>query len=95
MNFCPGELILKLLARIGEWHQNLNEMVSLGDTAISLHKLQPPTAKGGGGGGVFWKVKTQSAKIWVNFNFQRGGGGCSGKSKPKVPRFQFSGGGVF
>ena len=25
MNFCPGELILKLLARIGEWPQNLNE----------------------------------------------------------------------
>ena len=25
MNFCPGELILKLLARIGEWHQNLSE----------------------------------------------------------------------
>ena len=26
-----------------------NEMVSLGDTAISLHILQPPTATGGGG----------------------------------------------
>ena len=25
MNFCPGELILELLARIGEWHQNLSE----------------------------------------------------------------------
>ena len=25
VNFCPGELILKLLARIGEWPQNLNE----------------------------------------------------------------------
>ena len=25
MNFCPGELFLKLLARIGEWHQNLSE----------------------------------------------------------------------
>ena len=22
------------------------------------------------GGGVFWKVKIQSAKIWLNFNFQ-------------------------
>ena len=87
MNFCLCELILKLLVRIGEWHQNLNEMVSLGDTAISLHKLQPPTAKGGGGRGcvlesqnpkcqdlakfqfsgegVFWKVKTQSAKISI------------------------------
>ena len=25
VNFCPGELILELLARIGEWHQNLSE----------------------------------------------------------------------
>ena len=25
VNFCPGELFLKLLARIGEWHQNLSE----------------------------------------------------------------------
>ena len=25
MNFCPGKLFLKLLARIGEWHQNLSE----------------------------------------------------------------------
>ena len=25
MNFCPGELILKLLARIGEWHLKLSE----------------------------------------------------------------------
>ena len=25
MNFCLGELFLKLLARIGEWHQNLSE----------------------------------------------------------------------
>ena len=33
--------------------------------------------------GVFWKVKTQSAKICLNFNW---GGQCSGKSKPKVPR---------
>ena len=79
------------------------------------------------GEGVFWKVKTQSAKICLNFNFREwgvlesqnpkcqdlpkfqivglrgvfwkvnkiclnfnllggGGGGCSGKSKPKVPR---------
>ena len=29
MNFCPGELILKLLARIGEWHQNLSEKTAL------------------------------------------------------------------
>ena len=25
MNFCPGKLFLKLLAQIGEWHQNLSE----------------------------------------------------------------------
>ena len=25
VNFCPGELFLKLLARIGEWHRNLTE----------------------------------------------------------------------
>ena len=65
-----------------------NEMVSLGDTAISLHILQPPL------GGVFWKVKTQSAKICLNFKFL--GGGCSGKSNPKcqdLPKFQFFGGG--
>ena len=49
-----------------------NEMVSLGDTAISLHILQPPNANLGGG--VFWKVKTQSAKIWLNFNGGGGGG---------------------
>ena len=51
-----------------------NEMVSLEDTAISLHILQPPTATGGGGGVV---VKTQSAKICLNLNFRLGGGGCS------------------
>ena len=39
------------------------------------------------GVGVFWKVKTQSAKICLNLNCGGGGGGYSGKSKPKVPRF--------
>ena len=45
-------------------------MVSLGNTAISFHILQT------GGGGVFWTVKTQSAKIKIclNFNFLGGGG---------------------
>ena len=43
-------------------------MVSLGDTAISLHILQVPLMRGG----VFWKVKTQSAKICLNFNFRGG-----------------------
>ena len=76
---------------IVEWccGKNENEMVSLGDTAISLHILQPAR-------GVFWKVKTQSAKICLNFNFRGGGGGCSGKSNPKcqdLPKFQFSRGG--
>ena len=29
VNFCPGELFLKLLARIGEWHQNLSEKTAV------------------------------------------------------------------
>ena len=33
VNFCPGELILELLARIGEWHQNLSEK-----TVLSIEK---------------------------------------------------------
>ena len=78
-------------------------MVSLGDTAISLHILQL-LLRGGilesqnpkcqdlpkfqfSGGELFWKVKTQSAKICLNFNFQGGGvfwnqipeQGCSGE----------------
>ena len=32
MNFCLGELIEELLARIGEWHQNLSEK-----TVTALH----------------------------------------------------------
>ena len=55
-------------------------MVSLGDTAISLNILQPSKPKVPRsakisifwGGGVFWKVKNQRAKICLNFNFQRG-----------------------
>ena len=62
---------------------HVNEMVSLGDTAISLHILQP--TRGGGDEERFWEVKTQSAKICLNFNFQGMGVGSSGKSKPKVP----------
>ena len=44
------------------------------------------------GRGVLWEVKTQSAKMCLNFNFQCWGGGVlesespNGKSKPKVPR---------
>ena len=34
MNFCPGELILELLARIGEWHQNLSEKTVI----VVIHK---------------------------------------------------------
>ena len=33
VNFCPGELIEELLARIREWHQNLSEKT---DVAFSL-----------------------------------------------------------
>ena len=47
-------------------------MVSLGDTAISLHILKLPLAPRG----CSEVVKTQSAKICLNFNFQEGGG-CS------------------
>ena len=65
-------------------------MVSLGDTAISLHILQPTLGMGGGHSGSqnskcqdlpkfqFWgkggilEVKTQGAKICLNFNFRRG-----------------------
>ena len=53
-------------------------MVSLGDTAISLHILQPmPKFQflGGGEGLLFWKSKTQSAMICLNFKFFLGGGG--------------------
>ena len=61
-------------------------MVSLGDTAISLHILQPPT------GGVFWKVKTQSVKIWLNF-FE--GGVLENPKCQDMAKFQFWGRGVF
>ena len=57
-----------------------NEMVSLEDTAISLHILQPSQPK----------VKTPKCQDLSKFQFS-GEGGCSGKSKPKVPRsVQFS-----
>ena len=55
-------------------HTSINEMVSLGDKAISLHILQPPTATRGGCSVL---VKTQSAKICLNLNFQGGGMGYS------------------
>ena len=29
VNFCPGELFVKLLAQIGEWHQNFSEKTDL------------------------------------------------------------------
>ena len=29
VNFCPGELMLKLLIRLGKWHQNLSEKTGL------------------------------------------------------------------
>ena len=72
-------------------------MVSLGDTAISLHILQPPLTVGGG---VFWKVKSQSAKICLNFNIRGWVGGGQvlvlESQKPKcqdLPKFQLGGGG--
>ena len=46
------------------------EMISLGDTAISLHTLQLQLF---GGGGYFWLVKTQSAKFCPTFYFWEGG----------------------
>ena len=44
---------------------------------------------------MFWKVKTQSAKICLNFNLGRGG--VLESQNPKcqdLPKFQFGGGGV-
>ena len=41
MNFCPGELILELLARIGEWHQNLSEKTA----SDSFFYVPPPKTK--------------------------------------------------
>ena len=65
-------------------------MVSLGDTAISLHILQPPLMDRGGG-----VLESQNAKCQDMPKFQFSGGGCSGKSKPKcqdLPKFQLGGG---
>ena len=50
----------------------------LGDTTLSLHILQPTLT-----GGMFWKVKTKSAKICLIFNVFGPGGGGSGT------KFQF------
>ena len=50
-----GEVVSRTRPQIN--HQ-INEMVSLGDTAISPHILQPPLMVGGGGLAVFWEVKT-------------------------------------
>ena len=49
------------------------------------------------GGGLFWKVKTQSAKICLNFNFQGQWGGVFWKVKTQSAKiclnFNFFGGG--
>ena len=37
MNFCSGESILELLARIGEWHQNLSEKTAHDSNGRSNH----------------------------------------------------------
>ena len=62
---------------------------------ISLHIRSPGFQAYGGDGGTICEVKTQSAKICLNFNF--GGGGYylpSQNSKCQdLPKFQFSGGG--
>ena len=99
---------------------DFNEMVSLGDKAISLHILQPQLPGWWGvdlesqnskcqdlskfhftGRGVLesqnpkWKVKTQSVKIYLNFNL--GGGGLLWKVKTQSAKiclhFNFCGGG--
>ena len=51
-------------------HQKVNEMVSLGDTAISFHF-----------GGYSWVVKTQSTKFWPKFHW---GGGYSWVVKMRI-----------
>ena len=63
VNFCPGELFLKLLARIGEWHQNLSEK-----TAVQVMANLVIFNIGGGGRGqltdkdrVFFLRSTQMA----------------------------------
>ena len=67
-------------------------MVSLGDTAISLHILQPLYW----GWGVLEKVGFELRV--ENWSLEILGGVCSGKSKPKVPRsalnFHLGGGGT-
>ena len=71
-------------------HTSINEMVSLGDKAISLHILQPPTATRGGCSVL---VKTQSAKSCLNLNFRGGDVFCSSENSKcqNMPKFQFSG----
>ena len=64
-------------------------MVSLGDTAISLHILQPPLAVGGGG-----VLESQNPKCQDVPKFQFGGRGRGGlgSQNPKCqhfPKFQF------
>ena len=70
-------------------------MVSLGDTAISLHILQPPLNKGGGVCSGKSKVKTQCQDL-AKFQFSGGGGrgekcsepnartGCSGGFRAQI-----------
>ena len=70
-------------------------MVSLGDTAISLHILQPPLTLGG----VLGSQNPKSQQDLPKFQFSGGGGGGSvlGSQNPKcqdLPKFQFLGSGV-
>ena len=68
-------------------------MVSLGDTAISLHILQPSIW----GGGVLESQNTQSAKICLKFNFGGGGGVLESQNTQSAKiclNFNWGGGGV-
>ena len=37
VNYCPGEFILKLVTRIGEWHQNLSGQTADPKLTYPLH----------------------------------------------------------
>ena len=91
-----------------EYRHPKNEMVSTGDTEISFH-IPSPKFRASWRGGGYSRVKTentQSAKIWLNFNFRGGWGvgwwwGVLWSQNWKyskcqdLPKFQFSGGGGY
>ena len=69
-------------------HYITNEMVSVGDTDISIHICPGQISNLGkvqrGGGGGVQTISTQNAKICPNLN--GGGGVWSRPTQPKVPR---------